>query len=380
MSTPEGAAVRAAPSSALPYGVVVAVAAASVASLIAGMIASPPDALFVAGWIPYPVVGAAILRQLPGQGVGTAMLGIGAGWGLGAAGLWLLTLVPAEARGWVALVTEPGFGIAVAAGILMLALFPQGWPETRRQRWLVGSAVLLALVQAVGVALDAVGTADAPASPLGIAQLGVWPGRVADWALLAGQCVLLAALADLVVRSRRSVGERRLQFRWFMFSAGAALGIITLSIVTPVWGAILVVALAAPPVGIGIAVTRHGLYGIDRLISRSITYLVVSGSVVLMYGLVVASVTRLVPTSSTVAVAAATLAAAAVFRPILRGVQDRVDRRFDRARYDALHTAERLAAVLRDEVDPRAASAALIAAIDRTLQPSSVLVWTRGDR
>jgi hypothetical protein len=79
-------------------------------------------------------------------------------------------------------------------------------------------------------------------------------------------------------------------------------------------------------------------------------------------------------------VAVAALAAAAAFRPVLRGVQDRVDRRFDRARYDALHTAERLSTVLRDEVDPRAASAALIAAIDRTLQPSSVLVWTRGDR
>lgn len=367
------------PTVALPSALPVTVAAVTVVSLVAGMFASPPDALFVAGWVLYPTVGAAILMQLPGNAVGTAMLGVGIGFGLASVGLWLPPLLRPEAHGWVALATGPGFGIAVASLVLMLALFPDGSPDTPRQRWLVRAAGVLALFQLLGGALDPIATADVAASPLGVSQLGEWPARIENGALLVGLVVMILALADLVWRSRRSTAARRLQFRWFMAAASVAIAFTTVSTFSPVWGPLLVISLSAPPVAIGIAVTRHGLYGIDRLISRSVTYLVLTAAVVLTYAMVVTSVTRIVPTSSSAAVAAATLAAVAVFRPLLVRIQGWVDRRFDRARYDALCTADQLAEKLRVAVEPNEAVDALVVAVQRTLQPTSVAVWTRRD-
>ena len=109
----------------------------------------------------------------------------------------------------------------------------------------------------------------------------------------------------------------------------------------------------AIPVTIGIAVLRYRLFEIDRVISRTVAYAVVTVLLVGTYALVVTSVSRLLPQSQQLAVAGATLAAAALFRPLLRRVQERVDRRFNRARYDATREVEGYASSLRDSVDPR---------------------------
>jgi hypothetical protein len=131
------------------------------------------------------------------------------------------------------------------------------------------------------------------------------------------------------------------------------------------------------PVSIGVAVLRYRLYDIDRIISRTLAYLAVTAVVLAVYAGVIALTTRLLPVTSAFSVAAATLAAAAVFRPALRKVQTAVDHRFNRARFDASRASEEFGAQLRHEVNPYAISADLIGVINRTLQPAAVHLWLR---
>jgi hypothetical protein len=136
--------------------------------------------------------------------------------------------------------------------------------------------------------------------------------------------------------------------------------------------------LNAIPVAIGIAVTRYRLYEIDRVVSRTTSYVVVTGFLVAVYAATVTAVSRLLPgTSSSFAVAAATLAAAALFRPVLTRVQRTVDHRFNRGQYDAQQTVDAFAGRLRDEVDPDEVSADLLAVLSRTVEPRGVALWVK---
>jgi hypothetical protein len=129
---------------------------------------------------------------------------------------------------------------------------------------------------------------------------------------------------------------------------------------------------------IGTAVLRYRLYDIDRIISRTTSYALVTGLVLGTYVAVVALVTRLLPQSDALAVAAATLAAAAIARPVLRRVQDVVDRRFDRARYDAQVTVDEFARGLRTRVDPELVVDQLLGVVHQAIHPAQVSVWTSG--
>jgi hypothetical protein len=141
------------------------------------------------------------------------------------------------------------------------------------------------------------------------------------------------------------------------------------------------VALNLIPISIGIAITRHGLYEIDRIVSRTVAYAAVTLLVVGVYAAVVTSATVLAPGLPSAGVAVATLAAAALFLPALRAIQRVVDRRFDRERYDAQNVVETFGEHLRTEIDPATTTTSLIAAVDRTLQPTAVGVWaSRGHR
>jgi len=131
------------------------------------------------------------------------------------------------------------------------------------------------------------------------------------------------------------------------------------------------------PISIGVAVLRYHLFDIDRVISRTASYTIVTGFVVATYIVVVALISPLVRGSSSLAIAAATLTAAAIARPVLRRVQEAVDRRFDRARYDGQRTVDALGARLRDAVDVGLVSRDLVAAVNETLAPTKVSLWVR---
>jgi len=192
----------------------------------------------------------------------------------------------------------------------------------------------------------------------------------------------------MVLRFRSSHGVERQQLRWV--AAGAAVAVIGLLAVVALlaleetygfapgtWLVALALALASLPVAIGVAVLRYRLWDLDRLISRTVTYAVVTALLVLPYLAIVAAIPRLAEGSGSLAVAAATLAVAALFQPLRRRVQDLVDRRFNRRRYDAARTLEGFAARLRDQVDLDALEGELLGVVDQTMQPTQAWLWLR---
>jgi hypothetical protein len=144
-------------------------------------------------------------------------------------------------------------------------------------------------------------------------------------------------------------------------------------------GSVGIVAVLALPVSIGVAILKYRLYDIDRLISRTLAYAIVTGLLVGVYAGLVLLATRVLPFSSPVAVAGSTLVAAALFTPLRRRVQRMVDRRFNRARYDAEVTVAAYSARLKDAVDLGAVRADLLDVVSRSLEPAHVSVWVRED-
>ncbi len=139
--------------------------------------------------------------------------------------------------------------------------------------------------------------------------------------------------------------------------------------------AALLVALVAVPVSMGVAILKYRLYDIDRIISRTLGYAIITGLLIGIYAGLVLLATRVLPLSSPVAVAAATLSAAALFNPLRRWVQLRVDRWFNRARYDADMMVAAFAARLQDAVDLDSVQDDLAGVIHRALEPAHVSVW-----
>ena len=128
---------------------------------------------------------------------------------------------------------------------------------------------------------------------------------------------------------------------------------------------------------IGIGVLKYGLYEIDRIISRTASYAIVTGLLLGTYVTIVALASNVVPKSSSLVVATATLTAAAIARPLLRRVQDIVDRRFNRSRYDAAQTVEVFASLLRNQIDMDDVREDLERIVHAKLEPRTVTVWTR---
>ena len=141
------------------------------------------------------------------------------------------------------------------------------------------------------------------------------------------------------------------------------------------YGVVMTVVLPLVPVCIAVSVLRYRLYEIDRILSRTVAYLLVTGIVVGVYIGAVAAIDQVLGFSSSVAVAASTLAAAALFRPLLRRVQRGVDRRFNRERYDSGRVVDGFAVRLRDEIDPTVVQGDLLSVTARAVQPSQVSLW-----
>jgi hypothetical protein len=203
--------------------------------------------------------------------------------------------------------------------------------------------------------------------------------------------VPLLTIASLVIRYQRAAGIERAQLKWFAFVVGISAPALLVGfslygndgvelIVSNVALLVAYAGFALLPVAIGIAVLRYHLYEIDRLISRTISYGVLTAIVaglfvgfILVFQAVLAPVTG----SNELAVAGSTLLAAALFQPIRRRVQRIVDRRFNRSRYDAERTVAAFAERLRDEVDLEQLRAEILATVTATVEPSSVSLWLR---
>jgi hypothetical protein len=201
--------------------------------------------------------------------------------------------------------------------------------------------------------------------------------------------LIVTAVASLVVRWRKSDDTARTQIRWVV--AAGALAVVaemTIDLLPEVGVPISDVAqtliesasFGLIAVATGLAILRYHLYDIDRLISRTLSYATVTGLLVGVYVTIVVLTTDVLSFSSPVAVTASTLAAAALFNPLRRRVQHGLDRRFNRASYDADVTLTQFAARLRDSVDLDTVRHELLDTVGRTVQPSSALVWLRAPR
>jgi hypothetical protein len=195
---------------------------------------------------------------------------------------------------------------------------------------------------------------------------------------------LLLSLAGQVVSYRSSSGERRQQLKWLLGGFGAALAAAILAAAlrsaTGAWSVVdsawVVVIYFAVPVSMGVAIMKYRLYDIDRVLSRTLAYAIVTGLLIGIYAGLVLLAQQVFKFSSPVAVAASTLAAAALFNPVRRRVQHAVDRRFNRARYDADQTVTAFAARLQDAVDLDTVRDDLAGVIQSALEPAHLALWT----
>jgi hypothetical protein len=275
--------------------------------------------------------------------------------------------------GWSFVVT---LGIEGPLFFLTLLLFPDGRLPSRRWWPVLWIAIIGGVGQMVCAALSDVGfTANFPRlrDPVTV----VAPLTTAyNLAQEAGLVVLVAGAAALIVRFRRSGTEQRLQIKWVMYASTVA-AVAVLGVAQFSNDPLPEFAVFFPliPAAVGIAILKYRLYDIDRLISRTLAYAVVTGLLIGLYAGLVLVATQVFGFRTPVAVAAATLAAAALFSPLRRRVQKLVDRRFNRARYDADQTVAAFAVRLRDAVDLDTLRADLLAVVNSTVEPAHSSVW-----
>jgi len=199
----------------------------------------------------------------------------------------------------------------------------------------------------------------------------------------------LAAVLSLAFRYRRAGTAERAQLKWLVYAGVLVVAAILIGLGPVVWimgpgnaannlqNALSSGAVALVPVAIGVAVLRYRLYDIDRIISRTLAYAIVTGLLIGIYAGLVLLAEQVLGLHSAVAVAAATLIAAGLFNPVRRRVQHRVDRRFNRSGYDAETTVAAFAARLKDAVDLDTVRSDLASVVQTTLEPTQVRVWTR---
>jgi hypothetical protein len=340
-------------------------------------------------------VGAVVAARRPAHPVGWLLLGIALA----------LTATAATAQYFVyGLMVRPGALPAARYAVLyqpattftaltligfVLLLTPTGALPSPRWRW---PARVMAITPAVLVLV--VTLAGGPVDPRYQALGGPFDLRGLDGFLLAANRTalavtvvgLVAAAVSLVGRFRHARGVERLQLRWVALAAvlvglGAVGVLFSLAVGGSAAGTLFALGigccLVVPPMATGAAVLRYRLYDLDRIVSRTLAYglltLVLGGG----YALVVLGLGPLLGRDSPLVVAGATLALAALFQPARRRIQQAVDRRFNRRRHDAARIIERFGARLRDQVDLDTLTTDLLAVVDQTIQPTQASLWLR---
>jgi hypothetical protein len=256
-------------------------------------------------------------------------------------------------------------------------LFPDGRPPSPRWQPAVWVAVLGGLGASLCTALSSVEfSTDFPNLRDPMTVVGPL-GTAYNLSQEAGLLVLLVGVISMAVRFRRAGTEQRLQLKWFLFASAVA------AVVVFVAGDLsndplpeFEVVFPLIPAAVGIAILKYRLYDIDRLISRTLGYAIVTGLLVGLYAGLVLLATEVLSIKSPVAVAAATLAAAALFTPLRRRVQHVVDRRFNRVRYDADQTIAAFAARLQEGAALDAVRSDLLAVVTAAVEPAHLSVWT----
>lgn len=338
----------------------------------------------------YGLVGLIVVTRRPDNRVGWLFCVLGLPSGLSCLGdqYGLLALVTRQGSlpggAWAAWVGAWAWLLTPLAFPLLLLVFPDGRLPALRWRpalWLciavlvvVGVLVALAPRRVIADAVPPGLVASLPAdNPVVGDALGPFLRRWTGGMLALGIGTILVGLSALLVRFRRSRGVERQQLKWFLF--GGAVSVLGAFTPSAWFNAVTGPSVA---VGAGVAILRYRLYDIDRLVNRTLVYATVTAILGLAYAIVVLALGQLVGQArSSLSVAGATLAAAALFRPVQRHVQQAVDQRFNRRRYDARRTVERFSGRLRNEVDLDTLTAELLAVVAETVEPTTVSLWLK---
>ena len=396
----------------LALATVLVSAAATVVALVL-IVRSPPEAVpagyrpaemlpFVTLQVAFTAVGALLVWRRPenligrlfcGQALTITALMLLAGLVVHALGAG--EVGTAAAAAWLSALLTIGLSVTLAPA---LVLFPDGRASPSARASLALLAPSIALITLV----HALRPGSLTVFPT-IANPYPWHdhGGALDAAFaigLAGSAIAaLLALWSQIDRFRRSSGAEQQQLKWFLTSMVVLL-IALVPVVALVYGeseataesarryagrAIGALASATLPVAIGIAILRYRLYDIDILINRALVYGAVVAALVAMYFVAVVAIQALLrpfTSGNELAVAGSTLLVVALFQPLRRRVQDAVDRRFYRSRYDAARTLDAFGLRLRDEVDLDSVRADLLGVVGETLRPAHASVWLRGQR
>ena len=403
----------------------VAMRRAVVATMILVVFAAGAAIAAIAGtalivYVPYAGIGAILVVRRPDNTIGWLLTAIGwtfaiswlpvaaTGPQLEAMSAPSLVLITAWVQWWWSL------PMTLTLVTTLAIVFPSGrlpGGRWRRPARLMLSAMALATAVAAVWPLQVIessveggtGLIRMP-NPLGLIPVSVVGPGTEGIVTAVGRTMfaaLVLATASLVVRYRRSIGLEHMQLRWLVAGLASVLvavplGFLLLAVLSLVgaenrsdgvsataqsyWFVWLpaTISFALPPIGIGIAVTRYRLYEIDRLISRTIGWAVVTAVLVAVFGggvVVLQAVLAPVTRENMLAVAVSTLVACALFQPLRRRVQHAVDRRFDRALYDGQRTVDAFAGRLRSEVDLTTIRTSLATTADEAVRPTTATVW-----
>lgn len=360
------------------------------------------------GFASFSAVGVAVAVRRPSHPIGWLFLGAGAYPMLQEALARLGELRMEEGSTTLFVIAHTAFSWPLFLGTLVVfvpLLFPTGHLPSPRWRWLAWTAGTAMGAMAIGgiiqrdicVTYDVTGNcAEAVPNPWGVSWLPSVEEGVFGAVMLGVLTVcMVGALVSVVVRYRRAHGVERVQLRWVVFAMG--LFIVYMLVVGVLLEEILdldaeiqsVVRfgidpfgffLALIPISVGVAILRYRLYDIDRLISRTVSYGLITAVLLACFAGAVFLSSRLFPRQSDLGVAASTLAVAALFNPVRRRIQSAVDRRFNRSRYDAARVVDAFGHRLRSEAGIENLTGELITAAATTMQPSTASLWLRTPR
>ncbi len=382
--------------------------AAVVGLVVAGaLVGMGSDALpiWLVPFVPFTGIGALVAIRRPRTPIGWILIGLG----------WSFVILVAPVHATAQQFADGTFDIpsamlAVAQGgtgpaafylfAVLASVFPSGrlpagrWGLLGRAALGVGLLVVIAgyFMPVISVNLVANEAYEEVPNPIAfLPDHAFWRLITPDVAIFPVMFMMFGAAVSLVVRVRHSRGTERQQLRWIATSlafvvlgvaAGFVIsGLVSGSSVSGLAWLPAIVGFTSVPVAVGIAVLRFRLYEIDRIISRTIAYGVVTAILALVFAGIVVGLQTLLATvtgGGSLAVAASTLVVAALFQPLRRRIQRTIDHRFNRARYDAQTTVAGFSARMRDEVDIATVATDLHATVARAVNPSSLGLWIRG--
>lgn len=355
--------------------------AASVAGVVGSVVSR---GLAEVGWtvmiFAFASVGLVLVLRRPDNSIGWLLAASGAVGGLGG---WIegySYLASTGALPGADLVTWLTFAYFwPVLGILFIVLplvFPTGRLLSPRWRWAPWMAAGFVALGMVGNAFYPWPPSEGGPNPYGIEGAEATLTLLQNLAVIPGLLGMGAAVVSLILRYRRAAWTERQQLKWFLLvtllvPVAVFIGDTNTDTLQPV---VVPLTLSLYPVAIGVAVLRHGLYQIDRIVSRTITYTLVVAVLAGVYAGAIFLLRDLLPMEGDLAVAGSTLAVAALFGPVRRRVRRRVERRFNRGRYDAERTLAGFTDRLRHQVDLNELSTDLVSVVHRTLQPARVAV------